>query len=546
MNINLTYDPGTSLNQILTFEVAAKVWEKYFSDDVDINLHVGVTDSSNLPGKVIGGALPAMSAGRNFAFTRSKIQKDATSALDRKAIKHISGNTTKFKHEKFHQPHHQVENDLSQNQTSKKINMTTANAKALGLSVAANRLDGYIVLSNLRNQGVDWDTTSDTAAGGRLDLVSTAMHEIGHALGFVSGVDQPGAQAAVVNNANSSIANRVKHATVLDLFRYSAQGTRNITYGSERSDKYFSIDGGKTSLAKFSSGADRHKGGDGFQASHWKKRGSVAGVMDPTLRKGQRSKIKELDLKAFDAIGWDRNGVGANAAINFIQLRQEAQTELSQRAGKSWEWMHQHKSQAASLLSEVRIADIVKMVVSSQVYDLSWMNQYGGASYFLNWAQSAGGQSFWLNWWNNGGGDAWWQAMDHVFEQQGLFSTLNEVEGLDGMPTSGNAQDIDSLTGQSLAQTDSGLVPNAVFSPTAQAPQLKQVEAFTAVQDPITGHSAAENSLQMSYNNMDSLSLGSHRSGNLLSGHLTGLVQDPLQGVVSLGDALTTGLGMTN
>ena len=173
------------------------------------------------------------------------------------------------------------------------LDITTANAKALGW-VAADpaAADASITFSS----AFSWDfDPSDGVGAGRQDFVGVAIHEIGHALGFVSGVD----------TVDYCITNRINldpYAvySVLDLYRYSAAGTLNLAAGA---NSYFSLDGGVTSLGRFSTGVDH---GDGRQASHWKDNLGL-GIMDPTANPaGQVNTPSELDLLVFDVIGWDR------------------------------------------------------------------------------------------------------------------------------------------------------------------------------------------------------------------------------------------------
>ena len=113
------------------------------------------------------------------------------------------------------------------------------------------------------------------------DLVGIAEHEIGHLLGFVSGVDDGS-----------------RYQTVLDWFRYGAAGQRSLTKGAPA---YFSLDGGTTALASFSEGVND-------QASHWLD-GTLSdgawAVMNPEVGAGVTRDITRLDVTALDAIGWD-------------------------------------------------------------------------------------------------------------------------------------------------------------------------------------------------------------------------------------------------
>ena len=63
-NFNFTYAPGTSLEQMLGFEMAGMYWSNYLDDDVTINLFIETTDQ--LPENVIGGALPGLEAEYKF------------------------------------------------------------------------------------------------------------------------------------------------------------------------------------------------------------------------------------------------------------------------------------------------------------------------------------------------------------------------------------------------------------------------------------------------------------------------------------------------
>jgi hypothetical protein len=166
-----------------------------------------------------------------------------------------------------------------------------ANARALGL-YSGTATDATITFSS----EFTWDfDPSNGITAGAYDFVGAATHEIGHALGFSSGVDyldqNPGAAAADTRQ------------TSLDMFRYS---TESVALGlidgtADTRVKYFSLDGGDTSLGSFATGISF---GDGMQAGHWKD-GLGLGTMDPTATTGELLSLSNLDLVAFDVIGYN-------------------------------------------------------------------------------------------------------------------------------------------------------------------------------------------------------------------------------------------------
>lgn len=202
------------------------------------------------------------------------------------------------------------------------LGINTANAKALGFNVAPGTIDGQIAFSSDFN--FDFNPT-DGIAPNAIDFVGVATHEIGHALGFTSGVDlydligaPNGPLAGQTGCLNATQlcqdypAQDDAFGSPLDLFRYAKDplgtgtGDRALTW-APGVDSYFSLDGGATSLGGFSTGAFN---GDGWQASHWQRQdpGQTAlGIMDPAVSFGQLDEFTDLDFKAFDAIGYNFN-----------------------------------------------------------------------------------------------------------------------------------------------------------------------------------------------------------------------------------------------
>ena len=201
--------------------------------------------------------------------------------------------------------------------SSDTLYLNTSVIKAIGGTVSApNTLDGSVTFSS--NFAFDFNPGNGVTAN-TFDFIGVAIHEIGHALGFVSGVDYldfygypngPSAGSLGYSLNDTSIFN------ALDMFRYSndpngiapgAGPSLDLSVGGTR---YFSIDGGATALFgnTFSTGSYN---GDGRQASHWKdasgtnRCGPQLGIMDPTFCFGQMGEITALDLAAFDAIGWN-------------------------------------------------------------------------------------------------------------------------------------------------------------------------------------------------------------------------------------------------
>lgn len=341
LQFKFTYDPGVPLEQRIAFELAARIWGTYVQDDITVNLHIA--SANKLEGDAIGGAIPIFHQQKYGVFTEY-LEQDTTSSgrrhspsIDEQAINSLQiGNTVDVI----------VDGELVDGNTD--ILLTSAQAKALGMDdpitldngttwrrdlVESNALDGYIVI----NQDYDWNydfLRQGEAPEGTLDFLTLAMHEVGHQLGFVSGLD------GMLNISQLySGEHQVQGITALDLFRHTVDShhvdnpdgaVSDLTLGA---NAYFSVDGGNTNLGLFSTGQQ----GDGFQAGHWKRMRDALGIMDPTLAYQERLTLTELDLQAIDALGWDVDYAALGSSLNIETLLLDAEKAVANQLGLNGE-----------------------------------------------------------------------------------------------------------------------------------------------------------------------------------------------------------------
>ncbi len=314
LTINLTFIAGTSIQAQNAFTAAAARWTNAFTDNATLALTVG---TGTLGPNILAQAGSARTSYSYSAF-KAALAADITSATDTTAVANLAAgpsfgmliNRTADNPNGVGSSTAYLDAAGANNET---VRITNANAKALGLTVTPSTVggactlacDAFIQFSN--TLPFDFDPTDGVNAN-EYDFEGIAAHEIGHALGFISGVD------VLDGNSTTSFFNADQFTFVnsLDLFRFSTQSTGTaggvIDFTASTGAKYFSIDRGVTVGPGFSTG---QLFGDGRQASHWKDNLGL-GVMDPTAGLGERLTIGANDLRAFDAIGWNlRPTIGA-------------------------------------------------------------------------------------------------------------------------------------------------------------------------------------------------------------------------------------------
>ena len=217
MDINLIYDSSVAaapagFKSALTYAVG--ILESLFSNPITINIQVGYGEVAGqvLGANDLGEGGPISLTGYSYDQARSLLANAASSSAAQTAVASLAGAD----------PTH-----------GGGIEIGGAEAKALGLiSASGGEIDGAVGFASAA--GLFGYGTVDRTAGGKYDFVGVALHELTHAMGRISLEGQGG-------------------QSVLDLYRYSAPGARDLT--GNQTD-YFSIDGGLTNIENFASSGD--------------------------------------------------------------------------------------------------------------------------------------------------------------------------------------------------------------------------------------------------------------------------------------------------
>jgi len=304
------------------FKIAADYWSSILTNNATLNLRVG---TAALGTGIIGSTgstrvdytVANWEARVNATKSNSTIDQTAVlPTLTNGGASFITNGTTGLVDDTT-----KLAYDPAATTSSKVLYLNSSVVKAIGgtaTGVSNSSVDGTVQFST--NFNFDFDPTDGITAN-TFDFIGVAIHEIGHALGFVSGVDFLDIYGlGNTSNPNAGVLgyslNDTSIYSALDMFRYSKDPTNlvlgkdavlDLSAGTVSGTKYFSIDGGKTALFgnTFAQGTYN---GDGNQASHWKDTAGCQignGIMDPTFCFGQTGYITGLDLAAFDAIGYN-------------------------------------------------------------------------------------------------------------------------------------------------------------------------------------------------------------------------------------------------
>ncbi len=308
VDIDINFGPNIlALPQALAaVNQAIGLWESFLEDPISVTFDF---ELAPLGGGILGGAL-ADFASVDFELVRQAMIDDArpneTLVSEIPSLANINVTFPTDNNNPY---------SLDSN-----MSLTRANALALGIdpSLLPSNPSQYdpneIRDADIRfaNDLTLWDfDRSDGVNANQFDFVGVVIHEIGHALGFIS--------------AGDDVDRGVRNVQMqpLDFFRVAPGANRTGTFTSTPrildppQDQVF-YDGGffdptgiplpglQIGDVPLSTGRAT---GDGNQASHWKDDALIGGIylgmMDPTLAPGFEISMTPADMRAFDYIGWN-------------------------------------------------------------------------------------------------------------------------------------------------------------------------------------------------------------------------------------------------
>lgn len=304
LTIDYTFLPGTSEQAQQAIRMAGAEWTSLITTNVTVNLNF--ESGLRLSRGVLGTTKP-LNIDLYYSDFRTRLAQASSSAADASAVASLPSTSTfdRLINRTSDNPAGAGSATPYIDHSAMSVRLTAANARAVGVQFQGNESPGCAAACDARidisnRYQYDYDP-SDGITPGTYDFVGVATHEIGHALGFISGVD-------VLDTASSPRQASAISVKPLDLFRYSSLSAAShaIDFTADDRAKYLSIDGGATLGPAFAEG---EVNGDGEQASHWTG-GSGTGVMQPYIDLGvASSRITAADLLAMDVIGWTVSSV---------------------------------------------------------------------------------------------------------------------------------------------------------------------------------------------------------------------------------------------
>lgn len=302
---DIQINPGPTLAgnapALAAFNRAAAQWEAYITDPVTVFIDADLVNITNP--NIIGSTGSTIYEG-SYGEVRDALIADAADEPD-DAITNSLPTTIAF--------------DMpvgfglrGATNPNEAIQLTAANVRALGQAIPSSPADATINFN--QNFSFDYDPLDTNLIGsGLVDFETVAAHEIGHALGFISSVDDVDFFQALHLTSQSI------QPAPLDLFRFANGSATDPATDADFASSAFhrSLVPGVDAvfdqvLPEYGNIENRMSTGvffgDGRQASHWKDNnltGTLIGVMDPTLANQQVFSITADDLRVLDLIGWD-------------------------------------------------------------------------------------------------------------------------------------------------------------------------------------------------------------------------------------------------